>query len=305
MNMKIDAKLISETIGNVNLQGKEFTTLGLVSSKVEKTLTFLDEVKFLHEVINNENIEGVITTSEISKEFIASGRSIELIISEDPRYDFFTLLNKMGKLSYVEIPSVISKTAQISSEAYISAHNVTIGERTIVGPNVTILPDVSIGDDCVIQPGTVIGSEGFEYKRTSKGVLPVFHDGKVIIGNGVEVGSNTCIDKGFSFRSTVIDDNVKIDNLVHVAHGVHIGRNSFIIASAMLGGSVTIGRDVWVSPNTSIAPGLSIGDNAFISLGAVVTKNVEANQQVTGNFAIPHDTFLKIFKSNLRSLSKD
>jgi len=271
--------------------------LALSNSVTPNTLTFCDTEKYLPQIKSNSNITGLFLTEEM-KQKIQRNDLTEFVV-EDPRYSFYYLLNEVSKEKYNRWESEVDKSAQIHKTAYVSDHNVSIGSNTIISANVTILADVTIGNNCVIQPGTVIGSEGFEYKKTSKGILSVFHNGQVVIKNYVEIGSNTCVDKGFSFRDTIINDNVKIDNLVHIAHGVQIDENSFIIASAMLGGSVTIGKNVWVSPNTSIAPGLTIGDNAFISLGAIVTKNVDTGQQVTGNFAIPHDRFLKNFKKSL------
>ncbi len=273
-----------------------FNAIGLVDTTLPGTLTFLDNSKFIEQINKNPNISGVITTSEISTNL----RSGLLIIETDvPRWEFFSLYNYIAKNKYKTTDSVIADSAKIHATAYISPLNVKIGENTIIGPNVSILQDVEIGNNCIIQAGTVIGSEGFEHKKTSKGVLSVFHDGKVIIKNNVEIGANTCIDKGFSFRNTIIESEVRIDNLVHVAHGVSIGERSFIIASAMLGGSVKIHEDVWISPNTSIAPGIELKAKAFVSLGAIVTKDVEEDQQVTGNFAIPHEKFLINFKKSL------
>jgi UDP-3-O-[3-hydroxymyristoyl] glucosamine N-acyltransferase len=294
--MLINELLFKEATGINTSLVFEAKQLALVNSQMPGTLTFIDDKKYLNEVNENKNIVIVITTEEIAKGILKNQKKI---LVDDPRYEFYQLLNYLGKKNYVKINSKIHGSAKIHDKAYVSEFNVSIGENTIIGPNATILPDVSIGDNCVIQPGTVVGSEGFEYKRTSKGILPVFHDGKVCIGNRVEVGSNTCIDKGFSFKNTIIEDDVKIDNLVHVAHGVHIMKGAFIIAGTILGGSTIIGEEAWLGINASTAPGITIGNNGFVSMGAVVTKNVDEKQQVTGNLAIPHQIFLKILKRNL------
>lgn len=276
-----------------------FNSLALSNSEKPNTLTFLDDSKFLDQINTNEFITGVITNLELSSKIINKN----VLVTDCPRFDFFSLFNKVSNDNYINTKSKIAASARINSRAYVSEFNVEIGENTIIEPNATILPDVRIGDNCIVRAGTVIGSEGFEYKRTSKGILPVFHDGKVIIGNNVEIGANTCIDKGFSFKNTIIEDEVKIDNLVHIAHGVLIKKGAFIIAGTILGGSSTIGEDSWVSINASIAPGVKTKSKSFVSMGAVVTRDVEENQQVTGNIAIDHKVFLKIFKKNLHDNS--
>lgn len=298
MHTYLTPERISKQLGvSINLRKNKYH-LGLSNSQREDTISFCDNLKFLKEIEENKNITAVLVTEDISSLFLRP--DLELIKVVDPRYHFFYLLNEIARELYKKFENEIHPSAKIHKRAFVAENNVKIGSNTVIEPNVTILADVEIGNDCIIRSGSVIGSEGFEFKRTSKGILPVFHDGKVIIRDNVEIGACTCIDKGFSFRDTIINDSVKIDNLVHIAHGVHIGENSFIIACAMVAGSVNIGRNVWISPNSNIAPGLKIGDDAFISLGSVVTKDVDDGQQVTGNFAIPHQKFLKNFKNSLK-----
>lgn len=300
--MKFTSQTIEEITGLTGIEDAiECDAIALSNSTIQNSLSFLDSIDFLKEINSNANITAVFTTKDLSVH--VEGKL--LVICDDPRFYFFTLLNEAGRRNYVRRPSKISPKASIHPRAFVSDTNVEIGDNTIIGPNVTILADVTIGSNCIIQPGTVIGSEGYEYKRTSKGILPVFHDGQVIIRNDVEIGANTCVDKGFSFRQTIIDDGVKIDNLVHVAHGVQIGKGSYIIASSMLGGSVTIKEDAWIGPNASIAPGLVVESRGFVSLGSVATRRVLEGEWVTGNFAIPHKRFLANLKNSIIPESGD
>ena len=108
------------------------------------------------------------------------------------------------------------------------------------------------------------------------------HIGNVVLGNNVEIGNNSCIDRAV-LGSTILHDNVKVDNLVHIAHGVVIGKNSLIIANAMVAGSATIGEHVWVAPSASILNKKSIANNAVIGMGAVVLKNVNEGETIIGN----------------------
>ncbi len=273
-----------------------FDKMALSNTNLSNTLSFLDDEKFVEVVNDNPGITGCIVTQELAYKLVNKF----VIIADDPRFTFYTLFNHIGRSRYVRIPSEIHPSAQIHPKAYVSEYNVVIGENTRIAANVTILEDVAIGSNCVVQAGAVIGSEGFEYKKTRSGILPVFHDGKVIIFDKVEIGANCCIDKGFSFRNTNIEDEVKIDNLTHIAHGVHIHKGAFIIAGTVLGGSTTVGKYAWVGINASVAPGVTILAKGFVSMGAVVTRDVLEGQQVTGNFAIEHQKFLSAFKNFIK-----
>jgi UDP-3-O-[3-hydroxymyristoyl] glucosamine N-acyltransferase len=274
-----------------------FDIMGWSNSNKKNTLTFCDNIDFIKEINENENITGVIIKPEF--ESMINNKKVTLL-DEDPRFSFYSIFNKNAKNNKKNFKSIIHPSAMIHPTAFIAENNVIIDENVIIKPNVTILEDVEIGKNTIIQSGTVIGSEGFEYKKTKKGIIAVIHDGKVILGENVHIGANTCIDKGFSFRDTIVESNVMIDNLVHVAHCVHIKESASIIAGTTLGGSSEIGENSWLSINSSIAPKIVINKYGFISMGAVVTKNVIENEQVTGNFAIKHDLFIKAFKKMLK-----
>lgn len=296
--MKIDPELIEQVTGIPCQDSLVIETLAFSNSKHPNTLTFLDDQRFLAEVNGNGNITAVITTKALEQLIHADKQRL---ISDDPRFDFYTLLNKVGRSRHKQWNSIINSTATVHETAFISPYNVIIGENTIIEPNVTILSDVEIGDHCIIRSGSVIGAEGFEHKRTSKGILSVYHDGKVLIGNNVHIGALNAISKGFSFRDTIIGDDCKIDNLVHIAHAVQIGKRGLFPASCMIAGSVTIEDDVWIGPNASISSGLTIQKNAYVTLGSVVTKNVLEGEKVTGNFAVPHQLFLANLKKTIEN----
>jgi len=278
---------------------KEFECdyFGMSNTLNPGSISFIDNENFLDQLNNNENITVVICNEELGLKI----RNKTIAVCEDPRYYFYVYLNKIGELNYTTFPSRIHPSAKIHPKAFVSEVNVVIGENTIVHPNATILADVEIGDDCIIDPAAVIGATGYEYKKTSKGILPVFHDGKVVIKNKVEVGAGTTIDKGFSFRNTVIDDETKIDNNVYVAHASHVGKRVFIVGNAMLSGSVTVGDDVWIGPSVTLPNGIKVGNHAILTIGSVVTKDVAANERVTGNFAVPHTVFMKNLKKKFES----
>lgn len=158
-----------------------------------------------------------------------------------------------------------------------------VGERTIVMAGAWIGPGVKVGSDCVIGPGACVGQPGFGYERQPDGSLLYRpHLEGVVIGDGVDIGANTCIDQG-RYRPTVIGDGTKIDNLVHVGHNVHVGRDCMIIALAMLGGSCVIGDRATVNPQASIRDHVTVGEDAIVGMGAVVVKDVPAGEVWVGN----------------------
>lgn len=147
--------------------------------------------------------------------------------------------------------------------------------------------NVRIGKDVIIECNSVIGGMGFGY-ATRLGFPPIRmpHLGAVLIGNRVEIGSCTNIDRG-SFGNTVIEDDVKIDNGVHIAHNVYVGARTLIAANAEISGSVVIGSDCWIAPNVSIREKVVIGEGSLVGIGSVVTKDVPPFTIVYGSPAKP------------------
>jgi len=183
----------------------------------------------------------------------------------------------------------------ISPLAVITYDRVVIGDFCSFGNRAVIEKNSRIGNRVVIGPGTVVSSEGFEIRRIGGELVPIVHVGGVTIHDDTVIGSYVCIDKSVYGSDTEIMEKTRIDNFVHVAHGVKIGKRCSIGASAMIGGKVIIGDNVTVGLRAIISDQIEIGDGAIISQGAVVTKNVPPGQNVTGNFAISHDKFLKFF----------
>lgn len=277
----------------------DFTVAGLGTTNAEHSasiLTFLSDEKYVLELNENNNIKVVFIREELDS---LIRNDVYRIIVDEPKWYFFKLLDYIAKNKYRE-NTYISNTASIHSSAVISELGVLIGNDVQIEPNVTIYSDVVIEDGVIIRAGAVIGVDGYEHKRTSRGIVSVAHDGKVIIKKNAEIGVNTNIVKGFSYRDTVVGEETKIDALVHYAHGVQSGSRCMIVASAMIAGHVTIGNDVWIGPNASISNRLSIGDGAFVTLGSVVVRDVPAGEKVTGNFAISHTKFIRNLRASVK-----
>jgi UDP-3-O-[3-hydroxymyristoyl] glucosamine N-acyltransferase len=295
----ISSQIIEGVTGLKAANPCEFHTLGLVNSSIPNTLSFLDQEKYVLEAKQNMNLSGLFVLPSLRHLFVDTKKHI--FLSDDPRFDFYTLQNKLSELDEMinRLDSEIDSSAQVHATAYVSPFNVKIGKGVIVHPKAVILSGVEIGENTIIRSGAVIGDEGFEHKKTSRGILTVKHDGKVIIGQNVDIGVNTAVAKGFAYRPTIIGDDTKIDNLIHIAHGVQIGKRCLLPASCMIGGSSTLEDDVWIGPNASVSSQITIGEGAYVTLGSVVTKNVVKGEKVTGNFAIPHIQFLRNLKRSI------
>ena len=156
-----------------------------------------------------------------------------------------------------------------------------------IHPSSVLNDCVEIGKNVRIGPNCSIGFEGFGFEPDKEGVYHRFpHVGKVILGDNVEIGANTCIDRG-ALEDTIIGEGTKIDNLVHVAHNVKIGKNCMIIALTCIGGGVIIEDGAYVGIGGSIRNQITIGEKAFIGMGAVVVKDVAPGVTVIGNPAKP------------------
>lgn len=289
-------KLSELNFGKVEKDG-EFNWLGLTAEGYEgkKVLTFLNDEKYYKEIENNESITCIITTDEVAKKIEKNKYGI--IISKNPRKDFFELHNKLVKENFyfTKRENKISEKAYISEKANIGEYNIIIEDDVIIEAGVTIYENVTIKKGVIIRSGSRIGGNGFEFSRFGDEVLSVSFAGDILIEENVEIQNNTCVDRGV-FDRTYLGKNVKVDNLVHIAHDVKIGDNSLIVACTLIGGRTRIGKNSYLGPNCTVKNGLILGENSKVSMGAVVTKDVKDNEVVTGNFAIPHEQFIENLK---------
>lgn len=173
---------------------------------------------------------------------------------------------------------VIGENVELAEGVIVSAGVVIgarakVGERSFFYPNVTVYHDVQIGSDCVLHSGCVIGSDGFGFAPSPEGYVKIHQLGSVIIGDRVEVGSNTSIDRG-ALADTEIHDGAKIDNLVHIAHNCVIGENTALAGQVGMAGSTTIGKNCTFGGQVGIAGHIEIGDNVHALGKARLTKSI-------------------------------
>jgi UDP-3-O-[3-hydroxymyristoyl] glucosamine N-acyltransferase len=206
-----------------------------------------------------------------------------LVSTMPPADTFFTIFASLGSADYWQrLESWRGNEVQIASSATV-APNVVLGDRCRILENVVLRPNTRIGNDAVIKPNAVVGGDGFEIRNIGGKRRVVPHVGGVWIGDDVEIGSATCVDRGVFGEFTTLGNGTKIDNLVHVAHRVVMGPRCSIVACAEVSGSVTLGEGAWIGPNASVNQGLTLGSHSFIGTGAVVTKSVPAHGLSYGN----------------------
>lgn len=221
-----------------------------------------------------------------------SQKNIVCVFVDNPRQAFQKILTE-----YFLPPKKtgISPTARIHESAKIGK-NVFVGDYVVIEENCEIGDESEIGHHTVLHARTKVGSKsilgchntiggagfGYEMNEDLKAYEFIPHLGNVVIGNQVEIGNSTCIDRGV-LGSTVLEDHVKVDNLVHIAHNVLIKRGSLIIANAMISGSCVIEEAAWIAPSSSTLQKIRIGQKAVVGLGSVVMRDVEPMTTVAGN----------------------
>jgi UDP-3-O-[3-hydroxymyristoyl] glucosamine N-acyltransferase len=178
----------------------------------------------------------------------------------------------IGANAVIGAKVILGENVQIGAGCVIG-ENAIIGSETRLWANVTVYHHVQIGHSCIIHSGTVIGSDGFGYANERGNWVKIPQIGSVSIGNRVEIGACTSIDRG-ALSNTEIHDGVIIDNQVQVAHNVIIGANTAIAGSTTLAGSIEIGKYCIIGGNCAIAGHLSIADGVQISGGTNVTGSI-------------------------------
>ena len=251
---------------------------------------------------------GVIVCGEAQADVGIAGRTF--IVVREPRLAFLRLVRGFfmpAPPAGVHSSAVVEASAEIHPDAYIGplcyVGRASVGQGSVLHGGVMVHDGTRIGRRVVIHAGTVIGADGFGYQRNERGELEKFpHVGGVRIEDDVEIGANTCIDRG-TLGDTVVQQGARIDNLVHIAHNVVVGRHAAVIAHAMIGGSTTIGEGAWISPSACVRDGLSIGARATIGLGALVVKDVPDGEIVMGAPARPAPEY-KAQLEALRQISR-
>ena len=179
----------------------------------------------------------------------------------------------VGDFVTIGAHSVIGECTKVYDNVTI-AENVKIGQKCIIYPGVHIFPGTVIGDRTILHAGCIIGDDGFGNAPQPDGSWKkIEHVGNVIIGNDVEIGSNTCVDRA-PMESTVIEDGVRIDNLCQIAHNVRVGKNTAMAAMSGIAGSAEIGKSCIIAGQVGIVGHIKVADNTTVGAQSGVIGNV-------------------------------
>ncbi len=199
---------------------------------------------------------------------------------------------RIGAGSYIGPKVTVGENTTIYANSTILDES-TIGKNTVIWSGTVVRERCHIGNDCILHPNAVIGADGFGFRPCAeKGLVKIPQIGNVILGNNVEVGANSCVDRG-KFSSTVLGDGCKIDNLVQIGHNSKLGKFCIMAGNSGLAGSVTLGNGVIIGGSASIKDHLTIGDGAIVGAGSGVAADVPAGKTVLGYPAVEARDALK------------
>lgn len=318
--MKFTAKQIAGIL-NGYIEGDpdvEVNKLSKIEEGTSGSLTFLANEKY-NSFLYETNASIVI----INKDFVLEKEIVTTLIRVQDAYRAFSTLleyyntkesSKKGIFEPVSIHesvvldescyvgefTVIKKNAQfgknvkIHPQVYIG-EDVTIGAGSVILNGARILSRTEIGENCVIHPGCVIGSEGFGFAPQKDGTFKkVPQTGIVRIGNNVDIGANSTIDRA-TLGATIINDGVKLDNHIQIAHNVEIGSNTVIAAQTGVAGSTKIGKSCFIGGQVGITGHVKIGDGVQVQGQAGITRNIKDNEVLQGTPAIDFKSYSKSF----------
>lgn len=299
---EINSLLNGELIGNCS---EEITAPAQIEKAEKGQITFIGHKKFAR-LWDVSNASAAIISDKleilpgVNKAFIkvknadlAMATLLETFQPEAPHFE-----------TDIHPTAVIDKTASIGEGCKIGANcyigkNVVLATGVILYPNVTVFDDTVIGNNTTVWSGTVIrersiignecifhtnvsiGADGFGYRPSAQGLTKIPHIGNVIIGNQVEIGANSCVDRG-KFSATILGDGCKIDNLVQIGHNSVLGKFCIMAGNSGLAGSVTLGDGVVIGGSASIKDHTTIHSGAKVGAGSGVIADVAAGKTVVG-----------------------
>lgn len=278
------------------------------------------QIAFLTNSKYRKQLESTHAVAVIVAELDAAATALPRIVCDNP-YSYFAklsaFLNPLPAYAAGIHPSaVIAAGAKVSPGAHIGAHvmigegasigngcvimsgcsigaNAMLGENTRLYPRVVVYHDCILGNNVIAHSGAVIGADGFGIAMEAGAWLKIPQIGRAIIGNDVEIGANTTIDRG-ALDDTVIEDGVKLDNQIQVAHNVRIGAHTAIAGCVGIAGSTTIGRYCRIGGSAGILGHLSIADGVEISSFTLISKSIREKGVYSGIYPFSEkDSWLK------------
>jgi UDP-3-O-[3-hydroxymyristoyl] glucosamine N-acyltransferase len=215
---------------------------------------------------------------------------------------------QVDPLAYIGPFVVIGSGARVARGARIGAHGVigdgaSVGEGSVLHPRVTLGEACHVGARCILHSGVVIGADGFGFAPHEGQWVKIEQLGAVRIGNEVEIGANTCIDRG-ALDDTVIEDGVKLDNLIQIGHNVRVGAHTAMAGCVGVAGSANIGAHCTVGGGAVVLGHLSLADGVHISAASVVTRSIRVPGHYTGMFPIDDNARWEKNAASLKQLHR-
>ena len=298
---------------------EEVSSGGILSESRPGQICFLDNKRHKEQALTAKATACFVTERLAD---VIGAQHIIPIVTKTPRAHFARAMEKLAipkRLASSEGNAKIAKSANIHSSAVIGAgavidENAEIAPYAIIGPGVhigagTVIgshADIScavIGKNCKIKPSAVIGGAGFGVVADENGMLDIPHLGRVIIGDRVSIGSQSCVDRG-QIGDTVISDDVKIDNLVQIAHNCAIGDGTVIAGHVGISGSCVVGKGVQMGGNVGLADHLKVGDGASIAARAGVMHDIPAGEVWSGIPAMPIREHMRLISATRKLIQK-
>ncbi len=316
--MEFSADLIAQQVGGT-VEGDGSVTVSTFS-KIEEakpgSITFLANPKYTHYIYSTD-----ASIVLVRKDFVTEGDIRPTLIKvEDPYATLSALMTMVAKFMFVmptgiEQPCHIAEGVAVDEDSYVGAfayigqgarlgkgvkifpqtyigRNVVIGDGTIIYPGVKIYDSCHVGARCIIHSGAVIGADGFGFAPTPDGYHKIPQIGIVEIGNDVEIGANTTVDRA-TMGATRVADGVKLDNLIQVAHNAEVGQSTVIAAQTGIAGSTKVGKWCMIGGQVGFAGHIKIGDKVQIGAQSGVPNDVSDESRIMGYPAVPARDFMR------------
>jgi UDP-3-O-[3-hydroxymyristoyl] glucosamine N-acyltransferase len=285
--------------------------LAPLESATPSQLSFLANPKYAQQLAASR-AGCVIVAESMRDQAVARG---DCIVAAEP-YLYFARVTRLWKRALdgasapgvhpsavVDPDAVIDPTARIGPLCIVE-RGARIGAGTELKGRVSIGENCVVGERCILHPGVVIGADGFGFAPDGQGAWEKIEQlGAVRIGNDVEIGANTCVDRG-ALGDTVLEDGVKLDNLIQIAHNVRIGKHTAMAGCAAVAGSATIGAYCTIGGRAGILGHLQIVDHVHISATSLVTRSILKPGHYTGVFPIDDNAAWEKNAAALKQLHK-
>ncbi len=303
---------IIEALGGRLLGDAQLLIVGLAPLQTAQPdqISFLSHARYESHLTNS--LAGCVIVSP-AFEAAVTGR-MAAIVTDDP-YLYFARLTRLWKREQrqplgprIHPTAVVDPDASIAEDAVIGPlcvveRGARVGAASVLKSRVTLGENCSIGARCMVHSGVVIGADGFGFALHQGQWEKIEQLGAVRIGNDVEIGANTCVDRG-ALEDTVIEDGVKLDNLIQIGHNVHIGQHTAMAGCAGVAGSARIGAHCTVGGGAVVLGHLTLADHVHISAASVVTRSILQPGQYTGMFPLDSNAHWEKNAASLKQLSR-